>query len=114
MLTIYAPLENTKSKCWEIFNGIKQSWPTEVKIKSNLENTAESPAMFWGFVNNNINLLHQLEQQGSDYWYTDTPYFGRFDNDNLKETIIIGEFVRIKYMLDTGEIVHQIDSTNLI
>ena len=85
MLTIYAPLENTKSKCWEIFNGIKQSWPTEVKIKSNLENTAESPAMFWGFVNNNINLVHQLEQQGLDYWYTDTPYFGRFDNDNLKE-----------------------------
>ena len=79
MLTIYAPLENTKSKCWEIFNGIKQSWPTEVKIKSNLENTAESPAMFWGFVNNNI-----------------------------------GEFLKIKYMLDTGEIAHQIDLANLI
>ena len=85
MLTIYAPLENTKSKCWEVFNGIKQSWPSEVKIKSNLEKTAESPAMFWGFVNNNINLVHQLEQQGSGYWYTDTPYFGRFDNNNLKE-----------------------------
>lgn len=85
MLTIYGPLENTKSKCWEIFNAVKQSWPAEVTIKSNLENTAESPAMFWGFINNNINLVHQLEQQDLDYWYTDTPYFGRFDNSNLKQ-----------------------------
>ena len=54
MLTIYAPLENTKSKCWEVFNGIKKCWTEEVKINSNLEKTAESPAMFWGFVNNNI------------------------------------------------------------
>jgi len=85
MLTIYAPLGNTKSKCWEVFNGVKQTWPSEVIIKNNTENSADAPAMFWGLVNNNINLVHQLENQKSEYWYTDTPYFGRFDNDNLKE-----------------------------
>jgi len=85
MLTIYAPSDNPKSKCWEVFNGIKQTWPTETEIKNNLETYAKSPSMFWGFINNNINLVHQLEQQQLEYWYTDTPYFGRFDNTNLKD-----------------------------
>ena len=85
MLTIYAPSDNPKSKCWEVFNGIQKTWPTETEIKNNLETDAKSPAMFWGFINNNINLVHQLEQQQLDYWYTDTPYFGRFDNTNLKD-----------------------------
>ena len=85
MLTIYAPIENTNSKCWEVFNGVKQTWPTEVIIKNNTENSAEAAAMFWGFVNNNINLVHTLEKQKLEYWYTDTSYFGRFDNKNLKD-----------------------------
>jgi hypothetical protein len=85
MLTIYAPLDKPKSKCWEVFDGIKKTWPNGVVVKNNTDTNATSPAMFWGFVNNNINLVHQLEQQGLDYWYTDTPYFGRFDNNNLKE-----------------------------
>jgi hypothetical protein len=85
MLTIYAPLDKPKSKCWEVFDGIKKTWPDSVAVKNNTDTDATSPAMFWGFVNNNINLVHQLEQQGLDYWYADTPYFGRFDNSNLKE-----------------------------
>ena len=85
MLTIYATLDKPKSKCWEVFDGIKKTWPDSVSVKNNTDTDATSPAMFWGFVNNNINLVHQLEQQGLDYWYTDTPYFGRFDNNNLKE-----------------------------
>ena len=85
MLTIYAPLDKPKSKCWEVFDGIKKTWPDSVAVKNNTDTDTTSPAMFWGFVNNNINLVHQLEQQGLDYWYTDTPYFGRFDNNNLKE-----------------------------
>jgi len=84
MLTIYAPSDSPKSKCWEVFNGIQRTWPTKTEIKNNLDTDAKSPAMFWGFINNNINLVHQLEQQRSEYWYTDTPYFGRFDNANLK------------------------------
>ena len=85
MLTIYAPPDKPKSKCWEVFDGIKKTWPNGVVVKNNTDINATSPAMFWGFVNNNISLVHQLEQQGLDYWYTDTPYFGRFDNNNLKE-----------------------------
>ena len=85
MLTIYAPPDKPKSKCWEVFDGIKKTWPDTVVVKNNTDTDATSPAMFWGFVNNNINLVHQLEQQQLDYWYTDTPYFGRFNNDNLKE-----------------------------
>jgi hypothetical protein len=85
MLTIYAPPDKPKSKCWEVFDGIKKTWSDIVEVKNNTDTNATSPAMFWGFVNNNINLVHQLEQQQLDYWYTDTPYFGRFDNNNLKE-----------------------------
>ena len=88
MLTIYAPSNKPESKCWEVFNGIKKTWTTEIKT---LDNTAtetfNSPLdeyMFWGFTGNNLNLVHQLEDRKLNYWFTDTPYFGRFDNKNLK------------------------------
>ena len=35
-------------------------------------------------VNNNTNLIHQVDESGQTWWFTDTPYFGRFDNQNLK------------------------------
>jgi len=84
MLTIYAPSDKPDSKCWEVFDGIKKTWPTDVVVKNSNDTEANSPAMFWGFVNNNINLVQQLDDKKNQYWYTDTPYFGRFDNKNLK------------------------------
>ena len=87
MLTIYAPKNNPSSKCWRVFNGIKESWPDTVTIDNNSTlSLPVAPAMFWGFVNNNTQLIHQLELSGSDYYFTDTPYFGRFDNANLTNT----------------------------
>ena len=85
MLTIYAPSSNPKSKAWEVFNGVKNSWPGQVVINDN--STATEPlsnSMFWGFVNNNLELIKKLEARQQQYWFTDTPYFGRFDNNNLK------------------------------
>jgi len=86
MLTIYAPTNKPSSKCWRVFNGIKQSWPDKVVVTDNSQEEAVSPSMFWGFVNNNTKLIHQLELIGEDYYFTDTPYFGRFDNANLTDT----------------------------
>lgn len=85
MLTIYAPSANPKSKCWEVFNGVKRTWPDDVQIRDN-SRKEDPPAnsMFWGFVNHNLDLVKRLEQDSLDYWFTDTPYFGRFDNRNLK------------------------------
>ena len=40
--------------------------------------------MFWGLVNNNTNIIRDVEYFGLNYWFTDTPYFGRFNNNNLK------------------------------
>jgi hypothetical protein len=85
MLTIYAPQDNPKSKCWEVFKGIEKTWPDQVQIRNNTH--IEEPStnsMFWGFVNRNLDLIKKLEQQSLEYWFTDTPYFGRFDNRNLK------------------------------
>ena len=88
MLTIYAPSNKPESKCWEVFNGIKKTWTTEIKTVDNTATeTFNSPLdeyMFWGFTGNNLNLVHQLEDRKLNYWFTDTPYFGRFDNKNLK------------------------------
>lgn len=87
MLTIYAPSDKPKSKCWEVFNGIKETWPSTVKIADNSIPywlNDDNDSMFWGLVNNNTNLLHQIEESGQTFWFTDTPYFGRFDNNNLK------------------------------
>ena len=86
MITIYAPSNNPTSKCWEVFNGIMKTWPSGTKVVDNsmnyfLNNDTES--MFWGLVNNNTNLIHQIEDTGQNWWFTDTPYFGRFDNNNL-------------------------------
>lgn len=86
MLTIYAPKDNPKSKCWEVFNGVKKTWPTAVSIVDNsVHHEPARPCMFWGFVNRNLDMVRHLEMYGhNNYWYTDAPYFGRFDNKNLK------------------------------
>ena len=85
MLTIYAPLKNKKSKAWEVFNGVKKSWPEQVVVNDNSIATEPlSNSMFWGFVNRNLELVKKLEARKQQYWFTDTPYFGRFDNNNLK------------------------------
>jgi hypothetical protein len=86
MLTIYAPTDKPQSKCWRVFDGIKQSWPEAVTVIDNSASEATAPAMFWGFVNNNTQLIHQLELVDQDYYFTDTPYFGRFNNTNLTDT----------------------------
>ena len=85
MLTIYAPFNNKKSKAWEVFDGVKQSWPEQVSTLDN--STATEPmsnSMYWGFVNNNMQMIKKLESRKHQYWFTDTPYFGRFDNNNLR------------------------------
>ena len=85
MLTIYAPFNNKKSKAWEVFDGVKQSWPEQVKILDNsIATEPMSNSMYWGFVNNNMQMIKKLEARKHQYWFTDTPYFGRFDNNNLK------------------------------
>tara|TARA_B100000214_G_scaffold375583_1_gene362938 strand:+ start:4968 stop:5780 length:813 start_codon:yes stop_codon:yes gene_type:complete len=86
MLTIYAPLKNKKSKAWEVFNGVKKSWPEQVVVNDNgIATEPLSNSMFWGFVNRNLELIKKLETRKQQYWFTDTPYFGRFDNNNLKQ-----------------------------
>ena len=84
MLTIYAPFNNPNSKAWEVFNGVEKSWPEQVKVLDNTATDVLSNSMFWGFVNNNMALVKVLETRKQQYWFTDTPYFGRFDNNNLK------------------------------
>ena len=84
MITIYAPVNNLNSKAWEVFNGVKKSWPEQVQIKDNaIEKEPEPNSMFWGFVGNNREMVKKLEARKETFWFTDTPYFGRFDNNNL-------------------------------
>ena len=86
MLTIYAPSNNKNSKAWEVFSGVQKSWPEQVQILDNrIVSDPVSNAMFWGFVNNNMKMVKLLEERMHKFWFTDTPYFGRFDNDNLKK-----------------------------
>jgi len=85
MLTIYAPFNNPDSKAWEVFNGVEKSWPEQVRVLDNTSHDALPNSMFWGFVNNNMALVKVLEARKHQYWFTDTPYFGRFDNSNLKQ-----------------------------
>jgi len=85
MLTIYAPFNNKSSKAWEVFNGVKESWPEQVQFLNNSVETEPNPnSMFWGFVGNNRQMVKKLESRKHPFWFTDTPYFGRFDNNNLK------------------------------
>ena len=85
MLTIYAPTTNLQSKAWEVFSGVLKSWPEETNCLDNSKATsALANSMFWGFVGNNLEMIHKLEANKQQYWFADTPYFGRFDNANLK------------------------------
>ena len=86
MLKIYAPFNNLKSKAWEVFGGVMKSWPEDHQALDNARATDPlENAMFWGFVNNNKEMVKKLEARKWLYWFTDTPYFGRFDNNNLKK-----------------------------
>ena len=99
MLTIYAPSNNKKSKAWEVFNGVERSWPEQVNVLDNgVASDPLSNSMFWGFVNNNMQMVKKLESRKHLFWFTDTPYFGRFDNNNLQPDIITGEYARTKFM----------------
>ena len=110
MLTIYAPFNNRKSKAWEVFNGVEQAWPEQVNILDNsVASEPMSDSMYWGFVNNNMQMIKKLEQRKHRYWFTDTPYFGRFDNDNLKPDNHTGVYARTRYMPVTYEIASQTD-----
>ena len=85
MLTIYAPFGNKNSKAWEVFNGVEKSWPDQItKLDNATETDPVINSMFWGFVGNNREMVKKLEARNHQYWFTDTPYFGRFDNSNLK------------------------------
>tara|TARA_B100001057_G_scaffold154149_1_gene154350 strand:- start:823 stop:1635 length:813 start_codon:yes stop_codon:yes gene_type:complete len=85
MLTIYAPFKNKKSKAWEVFNGVEKSWPDQLtKLDNAIESEPVDNSMFWGFVGNNLEMVKKLEARNHNYWFADTPYFGRFDNNNLK------------------------------
>ena len=85
MLTIYSPFNNKKSKAWEVFKGVQQSWPEQTQLlDNNVESEPKVNSMFWGFVNNNMDMVKKLEKRKHQFWFTDTPYFGRFDNKNLK------------------------------
>ena len=85
MLTIYAPFNNRKSKAWEAFKGIEKSWPERVEVMDNKKEHEPRPnSMFWGFVGNNLEMVKKAEERKQNFWFTDTPYFGRFDNANLQ------------------------------
>ena len=85
MLTIYAPSSNKNSKAWEVFNGVEQSWPDQItKLDNAVETDPASNSMFWGFVGNNREMVKKLEARNHNYWFTDTPYFGRFNNNDLR------------------------------
>ena len=94
MLTIYAPFRNPKSKAWEVFNGVAKSWPDQItKLDNAIETEPVSNSMFWGFVNNNLDMVKKLEARNHKYWFTDTPYFGRFDN--IKAPAFVGKYVLV-------------------
>ena len=85
MLTIYAPFNNKNSKAYEVFDGVQKSWPEQTTLLDNQTETEPVPnSMFWGFVGNNREMVKKLEARKHQFWFTDTPYFGRFDNNNLK------------------------------
>ena len=47
MLTIYAPFSKPTSKAWEVFNGVKKSWPDQVTELDNAkENDPKPNSMF--------------------------------------------------------------------
>ena len=68
MLTIYAPSNNPKSKAWEVFSGIQQSWPEQVCVNDNaMAIEPLSNSMFWGFVGNNREMVKKLESRKKNY-----------------------------------------------
>ena len=99
MLTIYVPFSNTKSKAWEVFNGVEKSWPDQMtKLDNAIETDPVSNSMFWGFVNNNLEMVKKLEARNHNYWFTDTPTLVGSTITILDPIIIIGVFARMPYM----------------
>ncbi len=42
------------------------------------------PSHFWGFIENNAQLIKQLKDNGVDWYFWDMPYYGRWLDDAEK------------------------------
>jgi len=81
-LHLYCP-PNKQSKAYLVIDNVRKDWPETIDIKNYAR--TDGPALFWGFVGENFTLIKDLERRKLEYYFTDMPYFGRWDGDNNAE-----------------------------
>ena len=81
-LYLYCP-PNKQSKAYLVIDNVRKGWPKTVDIKNYAR--TDGPALFWGFVGENFTLIKDLDRRKLEYYFTDMPYFGRWDGDNNAE-----------------------------
>ena len=81
-LQLYCP-PNKQSKAYLVLDAARKGWPETIDIKNYAR--GDGPAMFWGFVGENFDLIKDLERRGKTFYFADMPYFGRWNGDNNAE-----------------------------
>tara|TARA_Y100001937_G_scaffold126222_1_gene194973 strand:+ start:632 stop:1438 length:807 start_codon:yes stop_codon:yes gene_type:complete len=81
-LQLYCP-PNKQSKAYLVLDAARKGWPETIDIKNYAR--GDGPAMFWGFVGENFNLMKDLQRRNKTFYFADMPYFGRWNGDNNAE-----------------------------
>ena len=82
---LYYNSQNSESKCNWVMRSLLKGWSevNRVQSRQNIENPL-LPGHFWGFIENNAQLIKQLKDNGVDWYFWDMPYYGRWLNDAEK------------------------------
>ena len=81
-LQLYCP-PNKQSKAYLVLDAARKGWDQTIDIHNYAR--GDGPAMFWGFVGENFNLIKDLERRKKTYYFADMPYYGRWSGDNSAE-----------------------------
>jgi hypothetical protein len=80
-LHLYCP-PNKQSKAYLVINNVRKGWPKTIDIQNYAR--TDGPALFWGFVGYNMDLIKDLQRRNKDFYFTDMAYFGRWMNNDTK------------------------------
>lgn len=58
--------------------------PIRVQWRDRVEHP-DIESHFWGFIENNEQIISELSKKSIDWWFWDMPYYGRWINDECKE-----------------------------
>jgi hypothetical protein len=79
-MNYYYPKLNSQSKATWVLDAIATNDEKATILRDNTVNSM--PGVFWGLANNNFQLIKEYQKNNIPYYFTDMPYWNRWNGDN--------------------------------